>query len=94
MNTRYQVLWDNRPSKIGRKSKAAAAKAPKHDPVLPGIPEDQIHSSENGLHGYVNFEANDYDLVCDTAESLKEQGYLAVSIWDTLRNPLSSFFKF
>ena len=92
MHTRYQVLWDNRPSTIGKISKAAAAKAPKHDPEYWG-PGD-MHSSQNGLHGYINFSAEHGREARLWVQRLKAQGYLSVSLWDTLNNPMSNMFRF
>lgn len=91
MNTRYQVLWDNRPSRIAGITKAAAAKAPKHLPDYDGPGE--LHSVSNGLYGYINFSAEHGREAKLWVQRLKKQGYLGVSFWDTLNNSLSKYFK-
>lgn len=94
MNTRYQVLWDNRPSLLAspRRSKVASAAAPHRDPKLLTVPIGQIHSSQNGLFGHVDFAARDRAAAYETAASLRWQGYLGVTVWDTLHNPMSDLF--
>jgi len=91
MNIRYQVLWDNRASKIGKITSAAAAAAPNHDPDYFGPGE--LHSSQNGQYGHINFEAEHGREARLWVNRLKEQGYLSVSLWDTRNNALSRMFS-
>lgn len=91
MIVRYQVMWDNRvsPKWLRNITREQSAAAPKGTPQVVG----EVHSSQNGLYGTVNFGPGEQRVAQVVAKELRKQGYLGVTIWDTHNNAISRMFR-